>query len=24
MQPFADIPIYERALRETGKPPMPV
>lgn len=24
VQPFADVPIYERALRETGKPPMPV
>ena len=24
MQPTADIPVYERALRETGKPPMPV
>ena len=23
-QPFADITIYERALREAGKPPMPV
>ena len=23
-QPFADIPIYERTLRESGKPPMPV
>lgn len=23
-QPFADIPIYERALRESGQPPMPV
>ena len=24
MQPSADIPVYERALREAGKPPMPV
>jgi len=24
MQPSADIPVYERALRESGKPPMPV
>lgn len=24
MQPSADIPVYERSLREAGKPPMPV
>lgn len=24
LQPTADIPVYERALRESGKPPMPV